>query len=460
MGSEMEYGVVHYPDRGNQISVAKIFELFLAALEKKNYIIRDLFLENGARFYRDTGGHSEYATPECSCVRELIRCEKAGERILEELIPLVVEDMERRQYFGKLFIFKNNNDFFGNTYGCHENYLMDARLYVDLFGNNLEKLYKVFIPFLVTRQIYCGAGKVVITNGGREFSYQISQRADHIDYDISSNTTSDRGIINTRDRSLSDNERYRRLHIIIGDSNMSEFSIYLRMGITGIILQMISDRLFPLSIDMSLEQPARALKEISYDISCKKELALSNGKRMTAIEIQREYLDLAKKYFSRQGTEIDPESADIMEKWERVLDKLEEDPMQLDREVDWVIKKRLIDLFLEKKGVEVKKVRGIDLNYHDIRRDQGGFYKIQKLGWVEKIVSEGEVEEAKKNPPQSTRAKIRGEIIKVGAQSGLEVSVSNWGRVHVNSRRINLSDPFSHSYQNVDEILRGVGIGG
>src|ERR1700754_3446080 len=286
----------------------------------------NVFLRNGARLYLDVGSHPEYATEECDSLTQLVAHDKAGERILEDLLV----DAERRLVGegigGDIYLFKNNTASAGNSYGCHENYLV-AR------AGEFSRIADVLLPFLVTRQLICGAGKVLQTPRGAV--YCLSQRAEHIWEGVSSATTRSRPIINTRDEPHADAERYRRLHVIVGDSNMSEYATFLKVGTTSIMLRMLEEPNVVLR-DMTLENPIRAIREISHDITCTRRVRLANGREASALDIQSEYLNRALRYASTRG--LSPLETRALEMWEHCLTAIEKDPLTLDRECDWVIK--------------------------------------------------------------------------------------------------------------------------
>ena len=291
----------------------------------------NVFLENGARLYLDVGSHPEYATPECDSIADLVVHDKAGERILEHLVNSAEARLREEGIRGVVFLFKNNTDSAGNSYGCHENYLTSRR---DDFGHYAE----VLIPFLVSRQIYAGSGKVLQTARGA--MYCISQRAEHIWEGVSSATTRSRPIINTRDEPHADAERFRRLHVIVGDSNMSEYATFLKVGATSILLRMLEDPGVVLR-DMTLENPIRAIREISHDTTLRRRVRLANGREASALDIQGEYFNRAQRYQETQG--LSPLEDQALAMWEHCLKGLESDPWSLDRECDWVIKHRLIE---------------------------------------------------------------------------------------------------------------------
>ena len=336
----------------------------------------NVFLENGARLYLDVGSHPEYATPECDSIADLVVHDKAGERILEHLVNSAEARLREEGIRGVVFLFKNNTDSAGNSYGCHENYLTSRR---DDFGHYAE----VLIPFLVSRQIYAGSGKVLQTARGA--MYCISQRAEHIWEGVSSATTRSRPIINTRDEPHADAERFRRLHVIVGDSNMSEYATFLKVGATSILLRMLEDPAVVLR-DMTLENPIRAIREISHDTTLRRRVRLANGREASALDIQGEYFNRAKRYQETQG--LSPLEDQALAMWEHCLKGLESDPWSLDRECDWVIKHRLIEHYREREGVPLThpKVALMDLQYHDVSRERGLFYKMQDRGLVERIV--------------------------------------------------------------------------
>src|SRR5207344_202716 len=275
----------------------------------------NVFLENGARLYLDVGSHPEYATPECDDVRELVAHDKAGERILEALLGAAEMRLHEEGISGQVYLFKNNTDSAGNSYGCHENYLVARQ-------GEFARIADVLIPFFVTRQIYCGAGKVL--HGPRGAQFCISQRAEHIWEGVSSATTRSRPIINTRDEPHADAERFRRLHVIVGDSNMSEYTTFLKVGASSILLRMLEDPGVVLR-DMTLENPIRAIREISHDMTCKRTVRLANGREVSALDIQREYLDRAMRYADAKG--FGPMELKALEMWEHCITQIEKDPL-------------------------------------------------------------------------------------------------------------------------------------
>jgi proteasome accessory factor A len=405
----------------------------------------NVFLENGARLYLDVGSHPEYATPECDSIADLVVHDKAGERILEHLVNSAEARLREEGIRGVVFLFKNNTDSAGNSYGCHENYLTSRR---DDFGHYAE----VLIPFLVSRQIYAGSGKVLQTARGA--MYCISQRAEHIWEGVSSATTRSRPIINTRDEPHADAERFRRLHVIVGDSNMSEYATFLKVGATSILLRMLEDPGVVLR-DMTLENPIRAIREISHDTTLRRRVRLANGREASALDIQSEYFNRAKRYQETRGLSVLEDQALAM--WEHCLKRLETDPWSLDRECDWVIKHRLIEHYRRREGVPLThpKVALMDLQYHDVSRDRGLFYKMQNRGLVERTCTDEEIETAVDQPPQTTRAKLRGEFIRRAKERRRDFTV-DWVHLKLNDqaqRTVLCKDPFKSRDERVEKLI-------
>ncbi|HEV3474740.1 MAG TPA: depupylase/deamidase Dop [Actinomycetota bacterium] len=363
--------------------------------------LANVILPNGARYYVDHA-HPEYSTPECATPRDLVIHDKAGERILERSLQLAAEFLPPEQ---RISVYKNNSDGKGNSYGCHENYLVDR-------ATPFARIVKDLTPFFVTRQVFTGAGKVGVEGSradGSGVPYQLSQRTDFFEAEVGLETTLKRPIINTRDEPHADPEKYRRLHVIIGDANMSEVATFLKVGTTALILKMIEDEFLP---DLSLESPVQSLHEVSWDPELRATVKLGDGRRLTAIELQWEYLDHAKKYVKEHDDTA--ENGEILSRWEAVLAALEADPMTLSRELDWVAKHRLVDAYRERDGLEWSgpKLALIDLQYHDVRQDRGLYHRLVRSGKVERIVSEAEIETASNQPPEDTRAFFRGHCIR------------------------------------------------
>ena len=446
-GLENEYGIICTSDRcgGKARSIQNaVMYLFREIISGRMY--PDVFLENGARFYQDIGCHPEYATPECDNVVDLVTHDKAGERIIERLSVSAEKKMREDGFLGKISVFKNNTDTPGNTYGCHENYLMDRRI-------SFRQLASQLIPFFVTRQIFAGAGKVLSTNRG---GYAISQRAQHIREEISIATTSARGIINTRDEPHADREKYRRLHVIVGDSNMSELATFLKVGTTGIVLRMIEDNF--IRERFALRDSVQAIQHISEDITCTCQIELESGKRLSAVELQWQYLDCARKYF--QQVESDPVTDQVMDRWEYVLNCLETNPLQLGKELDWVIKKNLIETYVNSRNLkwDSSKVLMLDLQYHNIRPDIGLYYKLERSKLVKRIVTDEQVDKAMHVPPDTTRAKFRGRFVKLANERKILCGV-NWSYIQLYEpyQKLFLSpDPLQAEYEEASRMIYSI----
>jgi proteasome accessory factor A len=447
-GLENEFGIAFTCNGRRTLPSEKVVRyLFEKLITTEGFL--NVFLENGARFYLDTGCHPEYATPECASPMDVMIYDKAGERILENLLNYAQNKVHEEGFQGDLAIFKNNTDFVGNSYGCHENYLADRTA-------DFYYMAEQLIPFLVTRQIFTGAGKVFRTRRGTV--YHISQRAQHIRQKISGTTTNERSIINTRDEPHAIKEKYRRLHIIVGDSNMSEFSTYLKVGTTALVLQMIEDDFLPPTF--SLRNPVRAIKDISRDLTCREAVPLNSGKKYSALELQKEYLDLAHRYYSTRP--MSPEAADILQKWEYVLTKLEEDPMQLHHEIDWVIKLHLLQAYGERTNLSPEasgdRMLMLDLQYHDIRREKGLYFLLERKGQVVRLATDGQIETAMVDPPQNTRAKMRGELIKLAKMKRIPYDL-DWNYIRIGyllNLWVKCNDPFQEENEKVTQLKRRI----
>ena len=407
----------------------------------------NVFLENGARLYLDVGSHPEYATPECDALIDVVAHDKAGERILEDLVRAAEERLIEEGIRGDIYLFKNNTDSAGNSYGCHENYLVGRR-------GDFQRTIDTLIPFFVSRQIYSGSGKLLQTARGTV--YTLAQRAEHIWEGISSATTRSRPIINTRDEPHADAERYRRLHVIAGDSNMSEYVTFVKIGTTAALLQMLeADVVFR---DLSLENPIRAIREISHDPSCRRLVRLANGRELSALDIQWEYLERVMRYSRTAGFPAQVEQAIGM--WEHLLTGLEKDPMSLNREVDWVMKLHLIEKYQARHDLAMSSARLglLDLAYHDVNRDRGLYYLLERRGMTERVVTDEQVDEATTTPPATTRARLRGSFIKAAKAKKRDFTV-DWVHLKLNDqaqRTVLCKDPFRAVDERVEKLIESL----
>jgi Pup amidohydrolase len=406
--------------------------------------LANVILPNGARYYVDHA-HPEYSTPECITPRELVVHDKAGERILERSLHEVAQTMASAP---PLSIYKNNSDGKGNSYGTHENYLVDR---ATPFGDIVRDL----TPFFVSRIVFTGAGKVGAEapwdERGREL-YQITQRADFFETEVGLETTLKRPIINTRDEPHADPERYRRLHVIVGDANLCEVATFLKIGTTAIVLKMIEDRALP---DLTIVSPVQALHEISRDLTCMREISLADGRRVNPVQLQWEYLEHAKKYVEREDDT--PEHREVLDRWEAVLTGLETDPFTLHRELDWVAKHRVLTAYRDRDdlGWNDSKLRAIDLQYHDVRRDKGLYYRLEASGKVERLTNDDEVDDAIMNPPINTRAYFRGRCIDKFPDA---IAAASWDSLIVDTgaealQRIPMREPLRGTKAHVEDLL-------
>ncbi|HZJ48714.1 MAG TPA: Pup--protein ligase [Acidimicrobiia bacterium] len=407
----------------------------------------NVFLENGARLYLDVGSHPEYATPECDSLSDLVAHDKAGERILEGLVESAEQRLIDEGIRGDIYLFKNNTDSAGNSYGCHENYLVGRQ---DDFQRTIDTL----IPFFVSRQIFAGAGKV--SNTPRGTVYSMSQRAEHIWEGSSSATTRSRPIINTRDEPHADAELYRRLHVIAGDSNMSEYVTFAKVGTTAALLQMLEDDV--VFRDMTLENPIRSIREVALDTTCRHPVRLANGRELSALDMQWEFLERTMRYGRTTG--FPPEVDRAVGMWEHLLTGLEKDPMTLVREVDWVAKLHLLERYGAKHDLAMSSPRMamLDLAYHDVSRDRGLYHILERRGMMDRVVTDGMIDTAATHPPATTRARLRGDFIKAAKAKNRDFTV-DWVHLKLNDqtqRTVLCKDPFRAVDERVEKLIAGL----
>jgi proteasome accessory factor A len=405
----------------------------------------NVFLENGSRLYLDVGSHPEYATAECDSLADVVAQDKAGEAILRELVAYAQGQLVDEGMRGDIYLFKNNTDSSGNSYGCHENYCIER---ID----DLSRLEQVFIPYLVSRQIFTGAGKVVTNAKGTAFS--MSQRAEHIWEAISSATTRSRPIINTRDEPHADPERYRRLHVIVGDSNMNEFATFLKVGTASVVLAMIEDKTTVFR-DYNMVSPINALRDISYDLWSKEPVKLTNGRDMTALEIQEDLCERAEAFV--QARQVPSDQVQAVKLWREVIEQYRSDPMLLADRVDWIAKLQIIERERERSGVALSdpKIALIDLLYHDTNYDRGLFYRHQRRGHVRRMVTDEDIRVASQTPPSTTRAHMRGTFIRAAKKWRRDYTV-DWVHLKLNDelqRTVLLKDPFKSNDERFQRLL-------
>ena len=445
-GIETEYGVTctfHGQRRLSPDEVARyLFRKVVAWGRSSN-----VFLRNGSRLYLDVGSHPEYATAECDSVPQLVAHDRAGERILEGLVLDAEQRLVEEGINGDVYLFKNNTDSAGNSYGCHENFLIERQ-------GDFARISDGLVPFLISRQVIAGAGKVLQTPRGAV--YCLSQRADHIWEGVSSATTRSRPIINTRDEPHADADLYRRLHVIVGDSNMSETTTMLKVGSADLVLQMLEAGV--VMRDMSLENPIRAIREMSHDVTGRKTVKLSTGRELSAINMQWEYFQKASEFAERRGLTDNPVHRRVLELWGRALKAIEADDLTLiDREIDWAIKRRLLERYMLKHSLDLNspRIAQLDLAYHDISRHRGVFYLMEAKGLVDRVTTDLAVFEAKSVPPQTTRAKLRGDFVRKAQERQRDFTV-DWVHLKLNDqaqRTVLCKDPFLSVDERVERLI-------
>ncbi|MCX6401058.1 MAG: depupylase/deamidase Dop [Propionibacteriales bacterium] len=407
--------------------------------------LANVILTNGARLYVDHA-HPEFSTPEVITPLDIVRWDKAGEQVMLDAARLA------QQLPGNpmITLYKNNTDNKGASYGAHENYLMRR-------STPFADIVRHLTPFFVSRQVFCGAGRVGKGQDGRGTGFQISQRADFFEVEVGLETTLKRPIINTRDEPHADPDKYRRLHVIIGDANLSEIATYLKVGTTSLVLAMIEDRF--ISRDLTVQGPVAALRAVSHDPGLAQQVTLTDGRTLTGIQLQLEYLDLAKKYVEdRYGSDADAQTIDVLARWEDVLTRLETDPMSLSDQLDWVAKLKLIEQYRSRDGLDWDdaKLQLIDIQYSDIRPDKGLYHRLVKSGRIQRLLSDAEVDSAMTNPPEETRAYFRGRCLEKYAS---DIAAASWDSVifdlpgRESLQRVPTIDPLRGSKAHVGELI-------
>jgi Pup amidohydrolase len=380
----------------------------------------NVILTNGARLYVDHA-HPEYSTPEVTNPRDVVLWDKAGEQVMAE----AARRAARVPGTSPIQLYKNNTDGKGASYGAHENYLMDRKTpFIDIIRG--------LIPFFVTRQVVAGSGRVGLGTESRTHGFQLSQRADFFEVEVGLETTLKRPIINTRDEPHADADKYRRLHVIIGDANLAELSTYLKVGTTSLVLAMIEARALP--HDLSLEEPVAELQAISHDPSLTHLVRLRDGRRMTAIEVQQAYLEHAEKFVDGEG---DEQTTDVLRQWAQVLDDLSDDPMRCADRLDWPAKLRLLEGFRSRDGLSWgdSRLQAVDLQYSDVRPEKGLYHRLVARGSMRRLLTDDEVARAMTSPPSDTRAFFRGECLR---RYPAQVAAASWDSVVFDLGRENL----------------------
>jgi len=445
-GLETEYGISFTVDgrRGLPIEdvARRMFRDVVAWGRTSN-----VFLENGARLYLDVGSHPEYATPECSTALEAVVHERAGDRLIDGLARRTEISLAEDGVRGRVRVFRNNTDFTGNSYGSHENYLV-------LRDGPFQPLADALLPFLVTRQIFAGAGKILRTPRGA--AYVLSQRAEHIWEGVSSATTRSRPVINSRDEPHADAERFRRLHVIVGDSNMSDFVTWLRIATCDLVIRLVEER-GDLAVP-PLESPTRAIREVARDLTGRGPVRLLDGHDVPAVEIQRLYLEAVERFIADRHPD-DDQAVHVLAEWRRILTTLERDPMALDRELDWVAKLQLIRAMQDREPMDLDDPRlaMIDLAYHDVSPVTGVHHLLVRQGRMSSLAADRAVDRAMDEPPR-TRAALRGRFLRAARELGQDVTV-DWVHLKVNGdaqRTVMCKDPLIWDDERVDRLIEGM----
>lgn len=441
-GTEFEHGVFSW----ELVPKHTTLENFLSRVSG---VVNDMPAPlNGSRIYKDSGSHPEYSTPECLTPREVVAYEKAGELILEDAFKGGIDQGDDH---GVVKFYRTSVDKRGTTHGYHENYLLSREVPEDYLVMHLA-------PFLVTRVIYAGSGNV-------KKEFQISGRAEYIQLVSGSQTTQNRAIINCKDEPLSDRERYRRLHLIVSDPNMSEYATYLRVGATSMMLDLIEDRAMP---KIEIENPVGTLHRLARTTS-EWPVRLKEGRTISAVDLQRIYLDAACRHLERgcasDATGMQYMNNDLLDLWGYTLDALEKDPMMLAGQLDWAIEKKMLEAQMRKHGVawDDPMVSALDLKYHDTDKEKGIFYALQKGGFIKRLLTDDEIERAVQTPP-NTRAKGRSLFIKKMKERGLNPlsNVDRWNGMGLSNFHYSVDrpdalatpDPFRTYEEEVEEYFR------
>ncbi|WP_273351853.1 Pup--protein ligase [Corynebacterium resistens] len=463
MGVETEYGITNVMDSARRLGPDEISRQLFAPIVEE-YRSSNIYTSNGSRLYLDVGAHPEIATAECDSLHQLLAYDRAGDVTVQKLAKQAEETLAERGVGGRVYLLKNNTDSMGNSYGCHENYLVSRDIPLKALGAQL-------LPFLVTRQLICGAGKISIPTTGAPnenfpAGYTMSQRADHVWEGVSSATTRSRPIINTRDEPHADSSKYRRLHVIVGDSNMSEVTTALKIGTTLLVLEMIeAGEKLP---DFEIANEIRSIREIARDFSGTQPVTLRSGETATPLAIQRALHEAASEWLTKRP---EPEKSNegwlgtpneqlrpMVELWGKVLDCFETgDFSPVSRDIDWVIKKTLLDRMADRSGLEITDPRlaQVDLTYHDIHPERGIFNVLAKRGMANSLVNPAAIENALTTAPATTRAAVRGKFLAAVRHNELPHTV-DWMRVKINgeqSQEVVLPDPFANTNELVDAML-------
>jgi proteasome accessory factor A len=447
-GLETEFGLHFRTDADRKVTSEEVagalFHSVVAWGRSSN-----VFLTNGSRLYIDVGAHPEYATAECDVLEDLIASDKAGERIVAALVADGERRLAEAGVLGEIHLYKNNADSAGNSYGCHENYLVRRR-------SDFTSFAEFLLPFLVTRQILTGSG--CVTDSGASARYCFSPRADHMWEAMSSATTRSRPMINTRDEPHAHADLYRRLHIIVGDSSIAEPTALLKVGATDLILRLLEARVaMP---PLALAREMQAIRDISHDMSGATTVDLADGRKLTAVDIQQQYLDLVR---SHVGGVIEPDSTTerILDLWGRGIDAVRTgDPSGVWTELDWAIKLRLIERLRSRSGIALDdpRIARLELAYHDVAPGRGLGASLVAQGLMATVVTDDAILRATEYPPETTRAHLRGRFVRAGLAAHQDFT-ADWVRLKVvgdEGRTVLLKDPFRSDDARVDALIASI----
>ena len=450
MGIETEYGITASASDGQRVmSPDEIARVLFRPIVSK-YSSSNIFSPNASRLYLDVGSHPEIATAECDSLSQLIAYERAGDAMVNRMAVQAEEALADEGEKRAVYLFKNNVDSAGNSYGCHENYLIGRHVV-------LKDLGKALLPFMITRQLICGAGMIRPAKGEEPARFVLSQRADQVWEGVSSATTRSRPIINTRDEPHGDSKRFRRMHVIVGDSNMAEPTMALKVGSTLLMLEMLEAG-FEVPA-FSVLEPIKHIRAIALDPTGRTQLPLEGGGSTTALAVQQELCTAAERWLEHREDTGTPtaELARVVDLWKRTLKAIDtQDFSDVDREIDWVIKRSLLNRYRERLGGDWShpKLAQIDLTYHDIRPGRGLYSVLEQRGMVKRWIDDAAIDAAGDTAPRTTRAKLRGEFLAVARELDAAVTV-DWTRMKVN-RPEPMTEEFSDPFVSEDPRLDGL----
>lgn len=429
--------------RGYQLSRAHADPSQLT--DQEDPTMANVILTNGGRLYVDHA-HPEYSSPEVTSPRAAVRWDKAGEQIMAQ----AVQRISSSPGMAPVNLYKNNTDGKGASYGTHENYLMPR-------STPFADIVRHLVPFFVSRQVVTGAGRVGIGTESEEYGYQLTQRADFFEVEVGLETTLKRPIVNTRDEPHASADKYRRLHVIIGDANLCEVASLLKLGTTSLVLAMVEDAAF--TRDLDVDRPVATLRAVSHDPTLTTLVTLRDGTRLTAVQLQWAYFEQAATYVQdRYGADADVDTVEVLQRWESVLARLESDPMSCARELDWVAKMAVLQGFRDREGLpwHAPRLGLIDLQYSDVRPTKGLYHRLAARDRVERLVAAEAVASAVENPPEDTRAYFRGRCL---AKYGRDVAAASWDSVifdvpgHESLQRVPMLEPLRGGRDAVGDLI-------